>query len=63
MQIPLLSTACCVVTTDSYPSMLADITDEWMQMLLLSSACCAITTESCYSTVTDIRKPDTMSKT
>ena len=54
--MPLFSTACCVGTTDSYPSMLADSMNAGMQMLLFSTAYCAITTEGCYSTMADMRK-------
>ncbi len=63
MQIPLLSSARCAVTTDSYCSMLNAITKALMQMLLLSTAYCAITKEGCHSTMADTRKPVNMSIT
>jgi hypothetical protein len=43
----------CVVTADSYPSMLADSRNAGMQMPLLSTACCAVTTDSYPSMLAD----------
>ena len=46
----------CVVTADSYPSMLADSRNAGMQMPLLSTACCAVTTDSYPSMLADSMK-------